>query len=141
MRVKYSPLPCARPDMMELLKPEPDLPAWLLLRAASVSRDSTLLASRLSLRWKSCSGVLSEESASMWCRLRERASSGSGSARASASGHERVGGWGREWRVKVWVWSWNGRVAAAERERARARDRKRRPFVVFFFPSMVAVCE
>jgi len=55
-----------------------------------------------------------------------------------------VGEWGREWRdkVKVWVWSWNGRevVVAAAAERVRARDRKRRPFVVFFFTSMVAVC-
>lgn len=114
-RVKYSPLPWARPETMELLKPEPDLGPWVWFGAeaslvAMVVKDWTLAASLWSLRWKSCSGVLLEERESMWWRSSERVvvESGSGSAtRDSGSGHERVCAWGRlrEWRSRVWVWN------------------------------------
>ncbi|KAF5464474.1 hypothetical protein F2P56_014548 [Juglans regia] len=66
IRVKYSPLPCASPDMTELLNPAP----WARLRfptAASEVRALTLKASRWSLRWKSCSGVLLRDKESKWC--------------------------------------------------------------------------
>ncbi|KOM58478.1 hypothetical protein LR48_Vigan11g151200 [Vigna angularis] len=73
--------------------------------------------------WKSCSRVLSEESASKWCRLRERASSGSGFERASASSHERVGGEGRKWRVRFGV-GMGGLRRLRERGRGRETGRE-----------------
>ena len=97
---------------MELLKPDPDLRARVRFGGAAMEvRDSTLAASLWSLTWKSCSGVLSEERASMWWRCSERVvedsgsdSVGSDSERASDSGHERVGGWGRVLTTRVCVW-------------------------------------
>ncbi|KAF5451753.1 hypothetical protein F2P56_026830 [Juglans regia] len=97
MRVKYSPLPWDRPDMMELLNP-PTVPAARLPfpTAASEVRALTLRASRWSLRWKSCSGLLSRDNESKWRNWRVVVEAASGSctvdsgSRESDSGHERV---------------------------------------------------
>ena len=114
MRVKYSPLPEARPEMIELLNPRPRPPPRLA--AARERRESTRSASRWSLRWKSWSGVLLKERESMWWSWRVAVEVESGSVSVvveeeresdSGSGHERVVcGAVRGLRSRVWVWVW-----------------------------------
>lgn len=101
MRVKYSPLPWVRPDIIGLVKvdpgrvdPEP-MGRVLLRNERRVVRVLTLVASRWSVRWKSWVGVLLRESEFMWWRGNERvvefAGYGSG-FRVVDSGWESVGG-------------------------------------------------
>jgi hypothetical protein len=68
MRVKYSPLPKAKPETTVLLTPDPDpdFPGrvWFIDEANEV-KNLTLAVSLWSLRLKSCCGVLLKERASM----------------------------------------------------------------------------
>lgn len=91
MRVKYSPEPCARPEMTELLKSALVRPVVVAL--AREVRVLTLMESRRRRWLKRVSGVAlkEKERVSRWCKSREMAFWSSMEVRDWESGEYLVG--------------------------------------------------
>lgn len=141
--MKYSPLPCERPEITAPLNP-PDARGVLLLvtfrTAARLVKDSTRRESLLRRRLKSSDGVASEkeEIASTWDRWRESEVVDSDTVvkDSDSSGDERIGEEGRVLTTRVLYWEEED--AAEESERKRTAEKMRvfwtfLPIVVFKF--------
>ncbi|KAJ0254942.1 hypothetical protein HA466_0097770 [Hirschfeldia incana] len=136
--MKYSPLPCERPEITAPLNPPEERGVLLLVtfrRAARLVNDSTRRESLLRRRLKSSAGVASEkeEIASTWDKWRESEVVDSETVfkdSDSDSGDERIGEEGRVLTTRVLYWE-EEEEAAEESERKRTATEKMRVFWTF----------